>query len=190
MSENLKTWECRLQQMKDCKSVAELVSRFGQPPHKDQQDEFEIWHYPLGAADGKLYSIHVSVWPDQFSQIYLFFEPTHLGDSPAPRARWQRWAGAVALLASLVLGYLSIYSPIVSAMHHGGRTEFFTKLAIGLPALLYVGLVLMIFGDKSSSILGARGRESRMQLTVLLVLVVLGFLLFLWVDSVVEGYSQ
>ena len=176
--------------MKDCKSVAELACTNGPPAHKDPQDGFEIWHYPLGAADGRLYSIHVSVWPDQAHQAYLFFEPTDLGDSSPPHARWQRLAGMAAALAGLGLGYLSVYSPIASARHHSAGVGFFGKFAIGVPALVYVGLVLMIFGDKSSLILGARGRESRMQLVAFLVLVVLGFLLFLWVGSVVERYSQ
>ena len=120
----------------------------------------------------------------------MFLEPTDLPDSPLPPERWQRWAGASALFCCLVLGYLSVYRPIADAVHHGPGTGFAAKLAICLPALLYVGLVLTLFGEKSVHILGVSGRESRMQLVVALVLVVLGFLLFLWVGNVVENHSQ
>ena len=61
MSSNLHAWQRRLQQMKECKSIAELVRQHGEP-HKIPQAGFEIWHYPLGVAGGTLYSIHVSVW--------------------------------------------------------------------------------------------------------------------------------
>jgi hypothetical protein len=74
--------------MKDCKSIAELVRQYGEAPHKVPQDAFEIWHYPLGAESGMLYSIHVSVWPDQSSQIYMHMEPTEAPDT-APRPRWR-----------------------------------------------------------------------------------------------------
>ena len=49
MRSNLQQWEQRLQQMKDCKSIGELLRQFGAAPHKVPQDGFEIWHYPLGA---------------------------------------------------------------------------------------------------------------------------------------------
>jgi hypothetical protein len=91
MSLNLQQWERRLQQMRDCKRVADLVRQYGEPPHKVSQDGFEIWHYPLGAEAGMLYSIHVSVWPDQSPQIYLHMEPTDVQDSAPHRPWWMFW---------------------------------------------------------------------------------------------------
>ena len=90
MPSNLKTWSRRLVEMQGCKTVADLVGKYGEPHHKVQQDGLEIWHYPLGVADGLLYSIHVSVWPDKY-QAYMFFEPASLSDSPPQRAWWQFW---------------------------------------------------------------------------------------------------
>jgi len=90
MSTNLKIWERRVLEMQGCKGIADLVSKYGEPHHKVQQDGFEIWHYPLGAASGKLYSVHVSVWPDK-CQAYMFFEPTSLSDTPPLRIWWQFW---------------------------------------------------------------------------------------------------
>lgn len=78
--------------MRASKSVAELIAHFGEPHHKEQQDGFEIWHYPLGAASGTLYSVHVSVWPNQTLQAYMHMEPTSIPDSPR-RAWWQFWRG-------------------------------------------------------------------------------------------------
>jgi hypothetical protein len=85
MPSNLQAWQRHLQQMKACKSIADLVRQHGEPSHKVPQDGFEIWHYPLGVAGGTLYSIHVSVWPDQRSQIYMHMEPTSAPDTPAQR---------------------------------------------------------------------------------------------------------
>ena len=91
MSANLNAWSRRLVQMQDCKSIAELVKRFGEPKHKVPQSGFEDWHYPLGVEKGMLHSIHVSVWPDQRFQAYMFLEPTSLRDTPQPRAWWRFW---------------------------------------------------------------------------------------------------
>jgi hypothetical protein len=86
MSANLRAWERRVIEMQQCKRVSELVARHGEPHHKDQQAGFEIWHYPLGVADRMLYSVHVTVQPDQSCQAYMFFEPRDLSDTPAQRS--------------------------------------------------------------------------------------------------------
>ena len=82
MASNLQRWEKQALDMRESKSVAELVARYGQPDHKEQFDNFEIWHYPLGALSGTLYSVRVSVWPDQTFQAYMHMEPTSSADSP------------------------------------------------------------------------------------------------------------
>ena len=76
MPKNRQQWERRCLQMKECKNAADLVARFGEPNHKVQHEGFEIWHYPLGVATGKLYSIHVAVQPDQSIQVYMHMEPS------------------------------------------------------------------------------------------------------------------
>src|SRR5215469_14865023 len=92
MPSNLQAWQRRLQEMKACKSVTELVRQHGEPSHKVPQDGFEIWHYPLGVASGMLYSIHVSVWPNQSSQIYMHMEPTSAPETPTARPRFRESA--------------------------------------------------------------------------------------------------
>jgi hypothetical protein len=87
MSTNIREWQRRVLEMKEYKRVAELVARHGEPSHKVQHVGFEIWHYPLGAASGTLYSVHVSVHPDQSCQAFMFMEPTGLADSPLERPR-------------------------------------------------------------------------------------------------------
>jgi len=78
-------WHRRVQKMQECKTLDALVTLHGPPDHKAQQEGFEIWHYPLGIESGMVYSIHVSVWPDQSKQAILYFEPTKTGHS------WRRW---------------------------------------------------------------------------------------------------
>lgn len=77
--------------MKECSSIADLVRKFGEAPHKVPEEGFEIWHYPLGTDSGMLYSIHVSVWPDQSSQIYIHTEPTDVPDTPRRNPFWAFW---------------------------------------------------------------------------------------------------
>jgi hypothetical protein len=84
-------WHGRLQKMQDCKTLDALVALNGPPHHKVQQQGFEIWHYPLGVESGMLYSIHVSVWPDQRKEAFLYFEPTSIRDCSPPRRWWQFW---------------------------------------------------------------------------------------------------
>lgn len=90
MNGNLQRWTRHLIEIKGCKSVAELVRKYGEPPHKVPEDGFEIWHYPLGVASGTLYSIHVSVWPDRPFQAYMYMEPVSIPDTPQP-AWWRFW---------------------------------------------------------------------------------------------------
>ena len=91
MSANLRAWERRVLEMQECKRVPDLLARHGEPHHKDQQAGFEIWHYPLGVAARMIYSVHVTVQPDQTCQAFMVFEPTDLCDSPLPRRWWQFW---------------------------------------------------------------------------------------------------
>ena len=77
--------------MQECKTLDALVALHGPPHHKVQEQGFEIWHYPLGVESGMLYSIHVSVWPDQSKEAFLYFEPTSIRDPFAPRRWWQFW---------------------------------------------------------------------------------------------------
>ena len=87
MRTNIREWQRRVLEMQKCERVTELLARHGEPHHKVQQAGFEIWHYPLGAASGTLYSVHVSVQPDQSCQAFMFLEPTGLADSSVPRPR-------------------------------------------------------------------------------------------------------
>lgn len=77
----LPEWHYRLRKMQQCATLDALVTLCGPPHHKAQQGALEIWHYPLGVESGMVYSIHVSVSPDQSRQVILHF-------APAPRRRW------------------------------------------------------------------------------------------------------
>src|ERR1700758_1199441 len=89
-SSKIREWHQRLRKMQECKTLDALVALHGPPHHKVQQQGFEIWHYPLGVESGMHYSIHVSVWPDQSKQEFLYFEPASVQDTP-PRRWWEFW---------------------------------------------------------------------------------------------------
>src|SRR5688572_1793578 len=93
-----KDWERKVEAMRQCQWVADLVRLHGLPNHKVQEDGFEIWHYPLGIDAQMLYSIHVSVGSDQSCQAFLFFAPTGPDHAHAPRRWWEFWkrSGGVA----------------------------------------------------------------------------------------------
>ena len=93
-SSNLEKWSHLLEEMKRCKSAAELVQAHGQPAHKLQHSELEIWHYPLGVDQGLLYTIHGAVVGDQLKQLYLHMEPTADAIPPAKPPWWKRLFGA------------------------------------------------------------------------------------------------
>src|SRR6478672_438946 len=82
-------WQRRVQEVQKCNTLDALVTLHGPPHHKVPQEGFEIWHYPLGIESGMVYSIHVSVWPDQTKQAFLYFEPTSNSHSPVRRRWWQ-----------------------------------------------------------------------------------------------------
>lgn len=106
MRSNLPLWNYRLQEMQACKNATELVRRYGEPSHKVPHKDFEIWHYPLGVARATLYSIHVSVWPDNKMQIYMHMEPTNAPDSPLQRPRFSESARRGAREAFRFIGTL------------------------------------------------------------------------------------
>lgn len=89
-SSNVEKWSRLLEEMKRCKSAAELVQAHGQPAHKLPQAQFEIWHYPLGVDQGVLYTIHGAVMGDQLKQLYLHMEPTADAIPPAKPPWWKR----------------------------------------------------------------------------------------------------
>jgi hypothetical protein len=84
-------WGRRVHAMQQCKTLDALITRHGPPHHKIQHEGFEIWHYPLGAEEGMLYSIHVSVNADQSMQTFLYFEPAPKPKTSSPRRWWQFW---------------------------------------------------------------------------------------------------
>jgi hypothetical protein len=84
-------WHCCLREMQKCNTLDALVTLHGPPHHKVQREGFEIWHYPLGVESGMFYSIHVSVWPNQSKQVFLYFEPASKRRFPLWRRWWQFW---------------------------------------------------------------------------------------------------
>ena len=72
-------WCVRLEEMKRCCTVSELVDRFGEPAHKVQTGNLEILHYPLGIAGGFLYAIHAVNSQGAVSQVYMHTEPAEYG---------------------------------------------------------------------------------------------------------------
>jgi hypothetical protein len=84
-------WHRRVQKMQECTTLDALVTLCGPPHHKIRQEAFEIWHYPLGTESGMFYSIHVSVWPDDSKQAFLYFEPTSSQRTSPRRRWWQFW---------------------------------------------------------------------------------------------------
>ena len=76
MASSRQRWDQQALEMRNVTNLADLVARFGEPSHKDQHSGVEIWHYALGGEAGWLYSVHVSVSPDQQFQVYMHVEPT------------------------------------------------------------------------------------------------------------------
>jgi hypothetical protein len=68
-------WCVRLEKMKRCRTVSELVDQFGQPAHTIQTGGMEIMHYPLGITGGLLYTVHAVHNHGSVSQIYMHMEP-------------------------------------------------------------------------------------------------------------------
>jgi hypothetical protein len=75
----LRQWCVRLEKMKRCRTVSELIDQFGEPAHTVQTEGMEIMHYPLGIKGGFLYSIHAVKSQDAISQVYMHMEPPHNG---------------------------------------------------------------------------------------------------------------
>ncbi len=154
------------------------------------EGEPEIWAYDLGRVDHTFYSIRIAFTKGCVFQSYVGLEPCDASFPPVRNVLpWQRLAGMAAVMASMLLGYLGVFAPIADAMHHRTESAFFTRFTIVIPALLTMGLAFTILGDRTSRLLVNTGRLAWMELALLLVLVVLGLLLFLWVDHVVESYA-
>jgi len=89
-----KEWTDRLEAMRQFRTAAELALAHGPPPHKQRHEDMEIWHYPLGVTNGMLYSIHVAVFGEDASQIYMHMEPSDAPATVAPQRKrpfWRFW---------------------------------------------------------------------------------------------------
>lgn len=87
----LADWINRLEAMKRCSTTTELLGRHGEPAHRLKDSGVEIWHYPLGVADGSLYAIHVAVGSDGVPMAYMHLEPTTMPNPVKVRPWWRFW---------------------------------------------------------------------------------------------------
>ena len=80
-------WRERVHEMKQCVTPDALVALHGPPYCKVRRDGVEIWDYPLGTEEEKVYSVHVSVRRDEPMRVVLFSEPVK-----STKIRWwQFW---------------------------------------------------------------------------------------------------
>lgn len=84
---DLERWTEQALEASECRTSNEVIQCHGEPSHKETTPEFEIWHFPLGTEAGRLYSIHVSVWPDHSARAYLHSAPLASGSRPW----WRFW---------------------------------------------------------------------------------------------------
>jgi hypothetical protein len=88
---HLEQWTSRLESMKRCQSPDELVRKWGPPNHKERHGSAEIWHYPLGVAEGKIYSIRAVVAADGRMQIQMHTVAV-ASRPPSTRSWWRLWS--------------------------------------------------------------------------------------------------
>jgi hypothetical protein len=84
---------------------------------------------------------------------------------------------------ALVLGYLSVYLPISHAAQHRPVDPFVTKWAVLVPALLLTGVVLAVFGSRSSRFPGSGKWSQWLTLGLVVVVTALGLGLYWWVEQ-------
>ena len=104
----------------------------------------------------------------------------------------QRGIGAVVLVCGLALTYLSMISPLLDAARKAESVTVRFELAIIVPLALVTGLVYTLFGDRAAKVLGMLGprrRPTALGWVFVLVLVGVGFLLFLWLNSTLRSYG-
>jgi hypothetical protein len=97
--------------------------------------------------------------------------------------------GVIFVLLGLLFLYFGAWGPIDKARHHEPQLRLAGKAVIAAPLFLGLGAIFLLFGEKSTRMVGINSRPSKLAIPVLLVLIVLGFLLYFWVDHVVASYG-
>ena len=101
----------------------------------------------------------------------------------------ERGVGVLALLVSPVFIYLGIYKPISDAAHHESTISMSMKAAIIAPLILALGIVYTVFGPLTAGVLGPRNRPSIIGWAFYIFFIIVGFLVYWWVKSVVTSYG-
>ena len=101
----------------------------------------------------------------------------------------ERQTGCVVLVATGVLAYFSIYSPLVSAIHHESVVSLSMKGVGIIPATLVMGLAYAGFGEKASKFLGKPRQPSVSGWVLWSILFVVGFFAYSWFKKMIEGYG-
>ena len=101
----------------------------------------------------------------------------------------ERGVGILALVGGFVFIYLGIYKPISDAANHEPSISVSMKAAVIAPLVLALGVVYTVFGPLTAGILGPRNRPSILGWAFYIFFTILGFLVYWWVKSVVNGYG-
>jgi hypothetical protein len=101
----------------------------------------------------------------------------------------ERQVGCILLVATAALAYFSVYSPLVSAIHHESEVSLSMKGVGIMPTTLVMGLAYAVFGEQASKFLGKPREPSVGGWVLLSVLVVVGFVAYSWFKKTIEGYG-
>ena len=102
----------------------------------------------------------------------------------------KRWIGALMFIAGGVIAYFSIVSPLLAAAHHEDDVSLWPKAVMLAPALIIIGLILLVFGNhKAGQIMGSRQEPSVLGIAICIVIAAICILLNEWLKSRLRGYG-
>jgi hypothetical protein len=184
----LRLWKRQIDKIKTGMTRPEVDRQLPLASRKISGGEIEIWSYDLERAGGIAYSIRVAFDKNGVCQCYMGLEPYgKIMPSRRPLAT-ERMAGVVAFALALALGYASVYLPISRTAQHRPVDPFLTKWAVLVPALLLTGMVLTVFGSRSSRFPGSGKWSQWLTLALVLMVTALGLGLYWWVEQKLANY--
>jgi hypothetical protein len=97
-----------------------------------------------------------------------------------------RTYGLMLLAGGLIFGSLSIYETVTAVPAHETIAPWWTKGVVLCPLAVVLGLLCLTLGWRVEELLGHNGKPNAFAWTIGVLLVLLGFAVFLWLKSYIS----
>lgn len=121
---------------------------------------------------------------------YITYMDAPTDQNPQPPARNMRWLGLLIFFGGGAIAYYAIIMPLMAASHHEDGVSISIKMVMLGPALIILGLILLLTGnDGAGRLLGSRREPTALGVVLCLAIAAVGILLYEWLKHKMREYG-